>query len=296
VNLTSLSLSNVAKLSTVLLSSVLLPAVIGCGKADQEPEASRAIPDVLMISNAEGSSGFLVDSELSSVGAALHGGWYTYDDVEDCPKEDRMGTVSPMKDAQYVMTKYNAMVQPPPEAGDNAEAIRFFGGGYSLWGAGIGVGLNNQGAGPDVYDLTKTKATGLRFWAISPAGDVTIKVKFQDSWSEAEAEPRECCFWDKKTCEPNACNMPAGGLKQGCFAAPLVTRTVTTAWTLISIPFTEFARETWGIYADGMSRGPEVPLEVTKAYQLQIEVGTDPTFDIWIDNVGFTLPPVAAAK
>jgi hypothetical protein len=284
VNLSSLS----------LYSLVLIPALLSCGKEEQT-EASRSIPGVLLVSGAETGSGYLPDSELRANGANLYGGWYTYDDVEDCPTADpaRLGSINPTKGAPFPVTEYASvpgMTPPPGEEEDNKSAFRVYGGGHELWGAGVGIGLNNQGAGgPMAYDLTKTGGTGLRLWAKSTKGPLTlVKIKIQDKWSEEKAGL--CCLWDKTACAmPNTCGFEG---KQGCFDAPFVYKDIGTEWTLIEVPFAEFVREGWGQWTDHdqMIDHTMEPIALTEAYQLQIEVPAVAEFDLWIDNVGFTLP------
>jgi hypothetical protein len=281
------------------LPIALLPTLIACGKKTQEEAASRSIPNVLLFSDAEKSnSGHLSDDDLTAAGKALSGGWYTFNDVLDCPKSEhpRSGMINPAMGQTYTLTPYEgSMVTPPPEGDNNKAAIRFWGGGHVKWGAGIGIPFNNPSGVPLKYDLTVTKAIGFRFWARTAVGDVAVKVKLQDKWSEGQADPLYCCYLDKAECGPNICGEEE---KQGCYDTAHKVVTVTPAWQKFEVLFTDMARlDMFGTWQDGMDHKMEPPA-LNEAYQLQLEVGTLDTFDVWIDNVGFMLSadPVAAAK
>jgi hypothetical protein len=277
----------------------------GCGKTDPDPEVSRSIPGVILIADAEsGNAGFLGDSQLDTLGAGLHGGWYTYDDKEDCPKTDRTGDIWPPGHMTYVMTDYaTGGIAPPPEGSPNKFGIRFYGGGFVLWGAGIGIGLNNTGMGPKQYDLTKVKgATGIRFYAKAtfkaPATPpLPLTVKFQDGLSEGEATPLQCCFLNKDKCEAGTQCDPTNVSTQGCFAAPNSKVMVTDQWQKFEILFSQFMRPTFGEYADMMDHSADA-LRLNDLYQLQFEVNKDdgPEFDVWIDDIGFIDPTSMPTK
>lgn len=279
-----------------LLPLALLPLIAACGKETQEPDPSRTIPGVLLMSDGEAqNAGILADDELTAAGVPMSGGWYTYDDVKDCPMEMRPGTITPTMGLTYDLTDFSEVMgmTPPPEGENNKSAFRFTGSGYALWGAGIGIAFNNPAGKPLKYDLTKTGATGIRFWARSGAGDLQLKVKIQDKYSEGENPERTCCYLDKTVCGVNECDAP--GDVQGCYDAPYKNVPVTGEWTLIQIPFTELARGGFGSWKDGDHKAD--PVVLTEAFQLQMEVDKAyPTFDVWVDNVGLIIPEKAAAK
>ncbi|HEX2734130.1 MAG TPA: hypothetical protein VHM70_21120, partial [Polyangiaceae bacterium] len=265
-----------------------LPSEDASGAA-MSASVSRSLPHVLLFSDAEqGNAGFLYDPELQQLAIELHGGWYTYDDVNDCPDEKRTGTIMPPPSQLFVMSSYadSEGVTPPPEGTTpNEFGLRFWGTQHELWGAGAGVAFDNPGRGPQPYDVTKTGATGIRFWAKSALGELDLKVKLEDQYSEPEASPQLCCFLDPNACGTNGCGVD--GDVQGCYFAPFVSVSLDTEWQLVTLPFASFAREAGGSWADGEDHTGE-PLTLDGVYQLQFEVGTG-DFDVWLDNVGFTL-------
>jgi hypothetical protein len=278
-----------------LLSFATLSQLLACGTTTPATEASRSIDGVLLFSDAEGGqAGYLQDSELNADGAQLKGGWYTYDDVLDCPMSDhpREGTIQPTMGTTYVMTKYaEAGVMPFPAETEapNEWGIRFWGQDYEKWGAGIGIGLNNPSGMLQPYNLAAPGFTGLRFWAKAAAA-MPLLVKFQDKYSEGAAPTPACCYLDKAVCGDNSCGVSE---LQGCFAAPNKTIELTTEWKLYVIPFADLVRPDWGSYVDGMAHAETLVLAET--YQLQFEVGVGAPFDVFIDNVGFTLGGAAPA-
>ncbi|HEX2733083.1 MAG TPA: hypothetical protein VHM70_15845 [Polyangiaceae bacterium] len=289
----------------LFLSATTLACLPGCGKTDPDPEVSRSIPGVVLIADAEsGNAGFLGDSQFDSAGVGLHGGWYTYDDLEDCPKRDMPdGSIWPPGHMTYVMSDYaTGGIPAPPEGSPNKFGIRFWGGGYTLWGGGIGIGLNNTGMGPKTYPLNKTGATGIRFYAKATFKDgatppLPLTVKFQDGLSEGEATPLQCCFLNKDNCAAGTQCDPTNVSTQGCFAAPNTKVQVTDAWQKFELTFDKFTRPTFGEYADGADHSGD-PLKTDDVYQLQFEVNKDdgPEFDVWIDDVGFIVPSSMPAK
>lgn len=252
---------------------------------------SRAIPGVLLFGDAEsGDPGFLPDEASNKAGAQMEGYWYTGDDHDDCPLDLPLtGMISPSPGLPFFTTDYaSRALEPFPSELDalNKQAYRIWGGGYSRWGGYLAIGFKSPAGRPLSYDLTALKATGVRFWARSDVGDILLKVKLNDKWSEPAAEPRTCCFLDPKVCGDNSCGI--GDNRQGCFDSSMFDATVSTAWQLFEIPFSSFVRVGFGTWADGLNHGLEPPV-LSEAYQLVFEVGLDEEFDLYLDNIGLTL-------
>lgn len=110
------------------------------------------------------------------------------------------GRFSPPSGQTFPTTNYALQnVEPFPSETDapNESGLRIWGGGQELWGAMLGISFFNPDGRPRAYDLTKTGAIGIRFWARSSEPGVELKVTLQDKWSEPFAEPRQCCFLDR---------------------------------------------------------------------------------------------------
>lgn len=220
----------------------------------------------------------------------MHGAWYTLDDVDDCPIEarPRPGTVSPPKGIPFTTTPYDqGEVFPAELDAPNEAGLRIWGDGHTLWGALLGTSFDSLAGTPLPYDLTKTGATGIRFWARSAAGDLSVRVKLQDKWSEPSAVPMQCCFLDPNVCGASSCGLDE---QQGCFDAPWFDVRVGAQWQLFEISFASFARFGFGTWVDGLDHRAEPPA-LNEVYQLQFELDkyAEP-FDVYFDNIGLIVP------
>ncbi len=262
--------------SSLIVSVTSFAVLAGCGDTKREENTgTRDIDGVVLLDNGEdGNNTTAADPDIPWVGY-----WYTFDDKHECDNENPIGITTPLPSpdggGEFVMSAYDATNPAPTLEGaqtENKYGVRFFGGGQTLWGSGVGVAFNNQGS-PLPFDLSALGFQGLRFY-IRNAGPtpVNIDVQITDGWSEKDhgwCEPR-----DETTCS-----------KQGCFNAALKgVPMVGTEWQLVQIPFTDLMRGNWGVYKAGMEAPTGVDLAT--AYQLQFKVGTVESFDIWIDNVG----------
>ncbi len=234
------------------------------------------IPGVVLLDDGEDG-----DNATRGQGSGgMLGYWYTFDDRLECDNGDPTGEIHPVPEVQggssFSMSRYlDAGVAPPPEVTSetNEFGARFWGGGHSLWGGGLGVALNNQGGALVLFDLNDLPARALRFWGRNASGELQIRVQITDVYSE----PNQglCQLRDQETCSPD----------MGCLDSPTVSVALSDTWTLIELPLSEFRREGWGIYFD--TSVPET-LDERRALQLQFWVPATDSFDVWIDNVGFT--------
>jgi hypothetical protein len=253
--------------------------IIGCGASERDTSTgSRDIPGVLLLDNAEdGDNTSLPDETLP-----FNGYWYTFDDRHECKNADKGGSTLPLPTpdggGEFMMSAYDA-TNPPPQAegaqGENKLGIRFWGGGHTYWGAGVGVALNNQAGSLLPIDIAPYGFEGVRFWARNAVGEpVNVKVQITDGW--AENIHGQCVPQDEALCND-----------QGCFNAAFDTfdQKIGPEWTLVTVPFAGMMRESWGKYQPGLTAPDGV--ELTTAYQLQVKVDMVPQFDLWIDNIGF---------
>lgn len=264
----------------VSLASVVALAggvvITGCGAAERKAvDESDDIPGVLLLDNGEDGE----NTSLPSENFDFNGYWYTFDDKAECKNTEKGGeTNAPAVDGKFAMSAYDATNPAPELEGEQTKnnfGIRFWGGGHTYWGAGVGVALNNQAGALLPIDLTPYGFEGVRFMARNAAGDpVTLKVQITDGWAEDRAG--KCVPQNVELCDD-----------QGCFNAAFETTTMPVGpeWTLVQVPFSGMMRESWGIYQPGLTAPDGV--ELSTAYQLQIKVDMVPQFDLWIDNVGF---------
>jgi hypothetical protein len=255
-------------------------SLVACGATTRDDNSgSRDIDGVALIDNGEDGNNTVLEDELKYVGY-----WYTYDDKMECDNDNPTGETMPLPAPsggdEFTMTAYAAVGQMgPPEdvPPGNAYGIRLKGGGHNLWGAGVGVGLNNQSGALTPFDLTAAGVTGVRFWIKNavPGSPIDVNVRISDKYSD----PGQglCIPRDEETCST-----------QGCHDSPTATvEGVTDEWTLKELPLSMFKREGWGLHEEGVTAPTD--LDPTAAIQLQFAVPVADQFEIWIDNVGFIL-------
>jgi len=173
------------------------------------------------------------------------GSWYTYNDGSVG------GQQTPASNVTFA-----------PTAGGPAGsswASRTEGSGFSVWGAGMGFDLNNDGVSKGVYDLSAHDGitfqakgnTGVR---ISIAVEAVVHVDYGG------------------TCVPG----PNPG--QECDDAHGMPFSFTNSWQQYTLPFAQALQEGWGQSA---------PFDPTTAMSVLFDTAEGETFDIWIDDVRF---------
>ena len=125
------------------------------------------------------------------------------------------------------------------------------------------------------YNAAAHGYTGIQFYAMLgglPGAQPLIEVNAPDKYSLPAGG----------YCNPNAVN----GTNQ-CQDHPRFAVTLTTTWTLVTIPFSKMMRGGWGY-------GGYAALDTTSIYTIGFEDNTETgnltpfTFDIWIDDISFT--------
>ena len=138
----------------------------------------------------------------------------------------------------------------PPRGGSSHFAARTYGGGFTGWGAGIGLELYTQ----QTYDLSKY--AGVTFWA-RRAPRTTAALRFSLPDIATSKRGRQC-----KMCDNH-------------FGADL---NLTTAFRRYSFTWQELKqKEDWG--------DPQPALNTKQVYGLRFQVGPLEDFDFWIDDV-----------
>lgn len=172
------------------------------------------------------------------------GVWFSFND-------ETPGTQTPLHKAEtFAMSEV-----VPPRSGSHY-AAHSQGGGFTVWGAGIGFELYNQ----QPYDVSKY--AGITFWA-RRGPDVTSALRF--GVSDIATAPRggQCPAIE----DPAKCS--------DYFGADL---TLTTSFQRFSFTWQELAQEGWGFPLP-----PSVDTE--HVYGIRFITGENEDFDFWVDDI-----------
>jgi hypothetical protein len=221
------------------------------------------------------------DGDNRTADGPFAGFWYTDDQRTQCVDDEMpRGDVNPVPESRggpiFTMTSYeDEGVSPPPtETGDdNRYAMRFWGGDEYVYAAAMAVTLNEAEGAAEPIDLQAMGIDGLRFWARA-AEVTTVSVGLSDPSSEPVGGL--CVPQEYPECDP-----------EGCYDHPATRINVDEQWRLFELPLAYFRREGWGTYVEGAT----VPfnLDPTAVYRLSFTNLLDAPFDLWIDDVAFTL-------
>jgi hypothetical protein len=134
-------------------------------------------------------------------------------------------------------------------------AIHSTGSGFTTWGAGIGIDLNNPGGMSAVKMSWDASAyTGI---VVMAKGSGAIRANVQIDATVPVAEGGSCAA----DCDPHGMNF-----------------TLTSQWKQFVFPFDQLAQEGWGTPAIW---------DATTAVGVQFKVGPNVGLDVWIDEIGF---------
>ncbi len=235
--------STVFRLRHAAAFVLLLGILPSCGGRRDPRYESENVPGVILIDDGEDANNTTLEN-----GQGFIGYWYTFDDRCDCKNADPAGettpTPAPLGGGEFRMTPYSApggvALAPEGKQSANTHGIRVQGGGHSAFGAGVGVGLNNQSSSLLPFDLQAQRWSAVRFWARNGAGPVELSVRISDVYSEpagnqCQPRPKEQSWcdgrWDGESCA-----------EEGCFDSPTTTIEVGTEWKLHAIPFSSLMR------------------------------------------------------
>lgn len=189
-----------------------------------ELEAGQAFPDHL-IPEVDGRVGF----------------WFTFND-------DTRGAMQ---------TPAPGSFQPTEEGADGSDySARTFGEGFSVWGAGLAVSLNNDFGGNCPYD--GSSYDGFEFWARG-AGTVRFMA---GSRSTVRIELGGLCDADVDECDDH----------HGVMIA------LTPEWTRHEIAWSDLAQQGWGEPAD---------FDAAQLLELQWQTPENQAFDFSVDELRF---------
>lgn len=200
------------------------------------------------------ASGDLVDGfedeDITLEQTSGRGGvWYLFHDATT-------GTMGPSP------LKTSPLTDAPAELG--AFALNITATGFTDYGSGLGVDFR---AGKKVYDASKY--TGIRFWArVGEGKNTRHRVQIADVNTDALG----------KHCDPAATAVE--GTK--CDDHYGVNAVFTTTWTQYSYRFDELSQIGWGYPGD-----PELKLDPSAVYGLQVTAKAKLNVDLWLDQIEF---------
>jgi hypothetical protein len=240
---------------TVRLLAALALLAVGCGDdshrlggASENVSSSNRNPSRVGLC-AEGAELEIIDEMEDGDGtiertAQRSGNWF--------PFNDDTGKQEPDPDAETFETFEMSEVNPP-RAGSSHFAARTYGGGFAVWGAGMGFELYTQQS----YDLSNY--AGITFWA-RRAPDTTAAVRFSIPDSATARRGGQC--------QGDDCN--------DYFGSDL---NLTTAFRRYSFTWSDLKQKLWS--------DPPHPdaLNTKEVYGVRFQVDKLEDFDFWIDDV-----------
>lgn len=202
---------------------------LGTGGRDPEPRDCGPLID-----DMEDATGHVCDDGVR------RGVWYTFNDegAEQWPAPQTPGVPIPVEEI-------------PGGRGESLNAMRTYGGTFTVWGAGLGVDLAFDGVTYGLYDASAYD--GITFWVRGDRGH-SFEVRMSDEATTL---------------------VDFGGT---CENEPCVENTRDVAydaeWTEVWVPF------------DSLQNFGQ-PLDPSRLTNLQFFVRDNPPFDFWIDDLSF---------
>ena len=190
-----------------------------------------------MIDNFEDGDGALIPN------GGRQGYWYIFNDETEGATQTPDGEVLPVEGG----------------SDGTAMAMNTAGSGFTEWGAGIGIDLNNEGGGMEGGNGIKMTYDSSAYAGVvlTAKGNGQIRAMVQ---IEATIPPEEggTCAVD---CDPHG-----------------KVLLLSDEWQQFTLPFDQLNQEGWGTPAAWDS---------ATVVGLQFKVGASTDFDFWIDEVGF---------
>jgi hypothetical protein len=217
----------------------------GDGDGDGDPTTGDGDGDPTTTGDGDGDTPIadLIDDFEDGDGALIpsngrQGYWYIFNDESDG------ATQTPAAD----------LVLPQPnDANGTSMAMHTTGSGFAVWGAGLGIDLNNMGDGTKlIHDASGH--TGIVVMA-KGSGQIRASVQIQ-----ATIPPDEggTCALD---CDPHGEVLVLSG-----------------QWQQFTLPFAQLTQEGWGTPATW---------DASTIVGLQFKVAPNTDFDFWVDEIGF---------
>jgi hypothetical protein len=186
--------------------------------------------------------------------------------------EGRKGVWYQFHDSSGANQSFGIESIPGTRGAASQYALHTSGSGYTSWGAGIGVDLNNSGGTKSAYDASAY--VGVTFWArtaTTSASGRAIKVLFPDGNSVYNVAGGLTACKDIPT---------VGATSNNCDGHLYVNITLSNAWQKYTVNF-----------ADLMPEGYTTTLATNQLVSIQFRTATGATFDFWIDDLVFIPAP-----
>ncbi len=143
--------------------------------------------------------------------------------------------------------------------GNGGGALHRYGGGYTVWGSGVGVSFAWENGRACAYDASVWD--GVSFWAKGNVEGFVVGI------NELDVIPKE----EGGRCELN------------CYGGHLATMDLDACWRRYAVRFDELEPAVWG-----SERGPINPEElVSISFYVYSGAAPDNRFDFWLDEIAF---------
>jgi hypothetical protein len=201
-------------------------------------------PELSLIDSMEDGDGIIDEVE------GRQGPWYTYN--------DETGNQDPLQ-GEHCPPKYLERANPT-KYGRSRFAMHTSGTGFTGWGAGVGVDLNNELGGPGKRLYDASAYSGVGFW-IRLGGDAhSVRLKVLDAQTTPPGDGGTCTA-------ATGCQNSFGYLMND----------LTKEWQYREISWEDLVQENWG------ERFPTV--QESKLLSIQFQFPKVVPFDVWIDDL-----------
>ena len=224
----------------------------GGGATTTDCNMSTAAGGPLLIDDVQDA-----DNAIEKMASGRTGWWYTFDDCPPagtgmCPP----GMTNPPPDPSGLIA---LVPEADPELATNF-VIHTSGGGHTLWGSGLGVGLRAGTTNKCLYDASMF--TGITF-RIKGTGTVRLKLPVPATMDMTQS--------------------PLGTCATNCFDDFGISVVLTAAWSTKSYTWADLTQEGWGTVATF------APSQLTDIqWQVSSTAAAPASYDFMVDDLAFT--------
>jgi hypothetical protein len=188
------------------------------------------------------------------------GSWYVY--------ADTAGTVTPAANVAFVSSM--------PGNGGTGYAAHVMGSGFSIYGVGLGVGLNSSGT--TIHTVDASAYSGFTFWAKGAAsgaltGTNAVRVGVPIPASSDPSSGGTCTAPTTTTTPMPYCNGHWGKVIN-----------VTSTWTQYTVKWSDLTLDPGAIGGTAFAPGAVIGFH----WQVNGAAATPASIDLWVDDLAFT--------